>query len=208
MLCPICDCHACLHNDLPDEEFERLLNAKQRASAINKIWDSASMRIDPSYIWAPYVPILKTPEIDMVAIKHHKSLPKMSEKYIWNLEYDIKKEAIPAKTIPKYSYDDLKKLFTALVGVGVSNIDLGDLTEEEIDEYIKQIKDQYNGDVVGYSSVTRSTDTTAPPVTLVPTQEELRTQRKRDGLCLDCGDRGEFINGACVCRNGHGKIFG
>lgn len=36
----------------------------------------------------------------------------------------------------------------------------------------------------------------------------VEAQRKRDGLCLKCGDRGEFIQGACVCRNGHGVMFG
>lgn len=31
---------------------------------------------------------------------------------------------------------------------------------------------------------------------------------KSAGLCVDCGDKGEFRGLACVCRNGHGIIFG
>lgn len=38
--------------------------------------------------------------------------------------------------------------------------------------------------------------------------KEISEKWKKDGLCLVCGDRGEFISGACFCRNGHGKIFG
>lgn len=37
---------------------------------------------------------------------------------------------------------------------------------------------------------------------------ELRAARKRDGLCVECGDRGEFRGMACFCTKGHGKIFG
>jgi hypothetical protein len=46
---------------------------------------------------------------------------------------------------------------------------------------------------------------------LVPAKstDEIRAERKKNGLCLTCGDRGRFTpNGPCVCNNGHGRIFG
>lgn len=39
-------------------------------------------------------------------------------------------------------------------------------------------------------------------------QAALRAHRKKEGLCLECGDAGEMINLACMCRNGHGKVWG
>jgi hypothetical protein len=37
---------------------------------------------------------------------------------------------------------------------------------------------------------------------------DLATQRKRDGVCLTCGDAGEIRACAAFCRVGHGKIWG
>lgn len=37
--------------------------------------------------------------------------------------------------------------------------------------------------------------------------EEIRAKRKKDGVCIECGDRGTFINLECRCTKGHGKIF-
>jgi hypothetical protein len=36
----------------------------------------------------------------------------------------------------------------------------------------------------------------------------IQDQRRKDGVCLICGDAGEFKGLGCVCRNGHGRIFG
>jgi hypothetical protein len=47
---------------------------------------------------------------------------------------------------------------------------------------------------------------THPVVTIIET-EDVKAQRKKDGLCIECGDRGEFVNMLCMCTKGHGKIF-
>lgn len=36
---------------------------------------------------------------------------------------------------------------------------------------------------------------------------DIKAQRKKDGVCVECGDRGTFVNLQCICNNGHGKIF-
>jgi hypothetical protein len=39
-------------------------------------------------------------------------------------------------------------------------------------------------------------------------KEDKSVEWKKEGLCIKCGDKGEFRGLACMCRNGHGKIFG
>lgn len=89
-----------------------------------------------------------------------------------------------------------------LVGVPLLDIDLSD---DEIDDYIKGLWP--GGNIDGFDD-----DPTQPGVstgpTSLPVSEPIEVIRKRDGLCIQCGDRGEFVGGGCMCKNGHGKIFG
>lgn len=36
---------------------------------------------------------------------------------------------------------------------------------------------------------------------------DIKAQRKKDGVCVECGDRGESRGCVWFCKNGHGKIF-
>lgn len=44
-------------------------------------------------------------------------------------------------------------------------------------------------------------------ISLAKSPVDIKAQRKKDGVCVECGDRGSFVNLACICNNGHGKIF-
>lgn len=45
------------------------------------------------------------------------------------------------------------------------------------------------------------------PTAIKDSKASTKEQRKKDGLCLECGDKGEVKAMAWFCRNGHGKIF-
>lgn len=77
-----------------------------------------------------------------------------------------------------------------------------DLTEEELDKMLDEMKVTWNGIL---QDMKRSSQDREEPTQKIETD---RQARKRLGLCVECGDKGEFIAGGCMCRNGHGKIFG
>lgn len=171
--CVICDAMNCSHLDLPDEMFEDQLHLKAK----NILLGSA-----------------KAAKIDF---REESFLDMTNDLAAWFVNVNIEKCWAPG-----IDWFKALKDWGSRASAGAPLLDL-DLTDEEIDEYLKSFKTAYDefGDEPTHPGMS-----TGP--TSLPGSEPIEVTRKRDGLCIQCGDRGTFVGGACMCQNGHGKIFG
>ena len=77
-----------------------------------------------------------------------------------------------------------------------------DLSDADIDEFVDSW--EHGSDGLDWSGATNEH---GERVVVKPPKLSVRDQRKKDGVCPECGDVGDWINLAAVCPK-HGKFMG
>lgn len=90
-----------------------------------------------------------------------------------------------------------------------------DLSDEELDELLANAFTEIGDDVLEKIKKSKDTESGDPipdsfDMYTLPKKDDIidqRKQRKIDGVCLECGDRGDWVSFVLMCPK-HGRIAG